>query len=244
LFSVRGSNASGLGTSYFNVSTASSAIIVQVGSSSGHSSNPVVLGLDNYANSGADPSGSSAFNGAIYYNGSNNKFRCYENGAWVNCINGPSESVTTIAETNWGTGIGTKAAANTIYIVPIYIPGQMTVNEMRINVTTTLGAAGDIGLYDSNGNLVINGGSSSLTTGAAFKTITPTQSNKTIGAGQYYAAITWNSTTGQVGGLTGLTSGQLKHVGTLATGGLVLPSTITVSSITTGTVMPGITFNN
>jgi hypothetical protein len=113
-------------------------------------------------------------------------------------------------------------------------------------VTTTLGAAGDVGLYNSAGTLVLNGGSSSLTTTTGVKTITPTQSAgaaRTLEAGQYYAAVTWNSTTGVVGGTT-VTSGQIKKLGTLATGGLVLPSSITPSSITTGTILPGITFNN
>jgi mucin-19 len=242
LLAVRGTNAANLGTSLFNVSDATSNFNVQVGSSSGHSTNPVILVLDNYSNSGADPT--TTTNGAMYYNGTKNKFRCYENGGWVDCIDGPSESVTTLPYNNWATGVGTKAATGTLYIIPIYVPGQMTVNEMRINVTVALGATGDIGLYDINGNLVINGGSGSLSTATGLKTITPTQSNKVIEAGQYYAAVTWNSTTGQVGGITGLTTGQLKHVGTLTGGGSVLPSSITISSITNGTVMPGMTFNN
>lgn len=238
LFAVRGSNAAGLGTALFNVTNASGSNIVQIGSSTGHSTGPVVLGLDNYANSGADPAG---FNGAMYYNGTNNKFRCYENGTWVDCVNGPSQNVTTFNGT-WA-ATAAKSAANIIYITPIYITGQLTVNEIRVDVTTALGAAGDIGIYDSNGNLVINGGNSSLTTTTGFKSITPAQSNKTLEAGQYYAAVTWNSTSGAVAGNT-ILSGQMKYTGTLATGGLVLPSTITISSITIGTVVPGITFNN
>jgi hypothetical protein len=240
LFAVRGSNAGGLGTSLFNVSNSSNNI-VQIGSSTGHSTGPVVLGLDNYANSGADPTG---FNGAMYYNGTNNKFRCYENAVWVDCINGPADSATTF-DGNWA-ATSAKAATNTILLVPIYLTGQTTVNEIRINVTTTLGAAGDVGLYNSAGTLVLNGGSSSLTTTTGVKTITPTQAAgaaRTLEAGQYYAAVTWNSTTGVVGGTT-VTSGQIKKLGTLATGGLVLPSSITPSSITTGTILPGITFNN
>jgi hypothetical protein len=239
LFAVHGSNVAGMGTNIFTISSGGTNTI-QIGSSSGHSSNPVVLGLDNYANSGADPSG---FAGAMYYNGTNNKFRCYENGAWTNCVNGPSSTVSTTTA-SWSSSI-TKAAANTIYIVPVYIPGPLTVNEIRVDVTSALGAAGDVGLYDANGNLVLNGGSSSLTTTTGFKSITPTQTGnaRILGAGQYYAAITWNSTSGTVVGATVL-SGQIKTVGTLATGGLVLPSTISVSSITTGTNLPGITFNN
>src|SRR5439155_22094279 len=108
-----------------------------------------------------------------------------------------------------------KAAANTILLTPMYIDGQQTVNEIRVDVTTALGAAGDIGIYDANGNLVINGGSGSLTTTTGFKTITPTQagSARILEAGQYYVAVTWNSTTGAIAGNT-ILSGQIKRVGT------------------------------
>ncbi len=40
-----------------------------------------LFGLDSY-NNATDPTG---FNGAMYYNTSTNKFRCFENGAWTNC---------------------------------------------------------------------------------------------------------------------------------------------------------------
>jgi hypothetical protein len=104
-----------------------------------------------------------------------------------------------------------------------------------------------VGLYNAAGALVLNGGSSSLTTAAGLKTITPTQSaaNRVIEPGQYYAAVTWNSTTGVVAGLPALfIAGQQHGVGTITGGGLVLPNPITISSITDGTVLPGISINN
>jgi hypothetical protein len=224
-----------------SLSVDTSADLVQIGSSS-TDANAIELVLDSY-NNATDPG--SPVNGTMYYNSATSKFRCYEGGAWKNCINGIAEQV----ETYRGTAATalTKGAAGTILLVPIYIPGQITINEMRIEVrTTVLGAAGDIGLYNSAGTLVLNGGSSSLTTATGLKTITPTQSaaNRIIEPGQYYMAVTWNAATGSVSGTTLTTSGNIKRVGTLTGGGLVLPSSITPSSITTGTSMVYASFNN
>jgi hypothetical protein len=58
--------------------------LIQIGSSVSHASNPVVLVLDNY-NNASDPTGAQATNGAMYYNASTNKFRCFQSGAWSNC---------------------------------------------------------------------------------------------------------------------------------------------------------------
>ncbi len=50
-------------------------------------------------NFGSDPAGVA---GAMYYNTTNNKFRCYQNGAWTDC-------------TSSGTGYWTAGASNSIY---------------------------------------------------------------------------------------------------------------------------------
>ncbi len=72
-------NGSGL-----NVFTANTTDkVIQIGSSTSDA-NAVIFGLDSY-NNATDPTGAQAFNGAMYYNSSTNKFRCYENGAWSNC---------------------------------------------------------------------------------------------------------------------------------------------------------------
>jgi hypothetical protein len=225
------------GVSVFTADTQNSRIYI--GSPTGDTTGTLLV-LDNKTNAG-DPTG---VNGGMYYNSSMNSFRCYENGAWKNCING----IAAQAETYRGTegALSAKAASGTILLVPIYLPGQITVNEMRIRVSTALGATGDVGLYNAAGTLVLNGGSGSLTTGTGLKTITPTQAaaNRVLEAGQYYAAVTWNSTTGIVTGTALTTSGDIKRVGTLTGGGSVLPSSITPSSITSGTQMVYMSFNN
>lgn len=55
---------------------------VQIGAGGAGSGTPDLLKLD-VKNTAGDPTGA---NGATYYNSNTNKFRCYENGAWVDCI--------------------------------------------------------------------------------------------------------------------------------------------------------------
>ena len=80
----------------FQIQNASSASLLTADSSS--TNNRIQIGsnstdataiffmLDRY-NSGTDPTGTE---GAMYYNTNTNKFRCYEAGAWANCITSTS----------------------------------------------------------------------------------------------------------------------------------------------------------
>jgi hypothetical protein len=124
LFAVRKTNAGGLGTSMFNVDTSNNS--VNVGSSSGHATNPIILVLDNYSNSGADPTGVV---GAMYYNGTNGKFRCYD-GTWRDCMTGFNEITKTSdqAATQSNTTMQNDSAlvfamaASTNYVFDMWIP--------------------------------------------------------------------------------------------------------------------------
>jgi hypothetical protein len=139
-----------------------------------------------------------------------------------------------VASTIWG-AIGATAAKPTvgaILISPIYIPARITVNQIRLRVTTALGATGDVGVYDANGNLVLNGGANSLTTTAGVKIIVPQQLNRTLNPGQYYVAITWNSTTGVIAGANLGATSAMDRTGYISTGGgNVLPATINLNTI-------------
>ncbi|MET0779790.1 MAG: hypothetical protein ABWY71_03065, partial [Candidatus Saccharimonadales bacterium] len=184
-------------------------------------------------------------NGGSYYNSANNKFRCFENSVWKNCSNGTGDTFSTVVGP--ATTAATKAAAGTILIAPLYISGQTTVNELRISViTTVLGAAGDVGIYNAAGTLVLNAGSSSVTTAVGLKTLAPVQTGvaRILEPGQYYAAVTWNSTTGSVSSAALPVAGMIKRVGNITGGGLVLPASLTLSSITAAVNMPAITVNN
>jgi hypothetical protein len=71
---------SGTGNVNFTVGPTSSSGQVRIGNSG--TATPDLLVLDNGT---ADPTGT---NGATYYNTTSNKFRCYQNGAWTDCIGG------------------------------------------------------------------------------------------------------------------------------------------------------------
>ena len=77
---------SGTGNVNFMVGPTSSTGRVVIGNSA--TATPDLLVLDNGT---ADPIGT---NGATYYNTSTNKFRCYQNGAWTNCIGGDKLFIT------------------------------------------------------------------------------------------------------------------------------------------------------
>jgi parallel beta-helix repeat protein len=88
---------------------------VQIGSSvSDATAN--LLGVDSY-NNATDPTG---FNGAIYYNSNAgvNKFRCYQNGAWTDCIgsggSGANTSLSNIASTNLSAALNVTSGNLTV----------------------------------------------------------------------------------------------------------------------------------
>lgn len=64
-------------TNLFNVSTSGSQVTIGASDTTG-----TVLVLDTKTDAG-DPTGT---NGAMYYNSNASKFRCYQNGAWADCI--------------------------------------------------------------------------------------------------------------------------------------------------------------
>ena len=78
----------------------------------------------------ADPTGSAAINGGMYYNSSVGKFRCYENNSWRDCISGfntltktadqaATQSSTTFQDV---TTMSFAMAANTNYVIDAWIP--------------------------------------------------------------------------------------------------------------------------
>ena len=82
---------SGTGGINFQVAGTNTSGTVQIGADAG-SATPDLLGLDTGS---AEPAGT---NGAMYYSTALNSFRCYQNGAWTNCI---------------GSGSGSPAGSNT-----------------------------------------------------------------------------------------------------------------------------------
>ncbi len=91
-FDVAIDDAGNLSVGGGTISTPSSGLVlsanagasgtIQIGTGGAGSSTPDLLTLDVKSDAG-DPSGT---NGSMYYNANTNKLRCYENGAWGDCI--------------------------------------------------------------------------------------------------------------------------------------------------------------
>lgn len=77
---------SGTGNINFGIGSTAVSGKVQIGNSG--TATPDLLVLDNGT---ADPAG---VNGGMYYNTVSNKFRCYQNGTWTNCVGGDKIFIT------------------------------------------------------------------------------------------------------------------------------------------------------
>jgi hypothetical protein len=210
------------GTNVLDIDTTNSRIII--GQALTGSTSPVVLILD----SGTSSTEPTEVNGAMYYSTVYNDFRCGLNGAWVDCANGAAATVTSAV----GTVASTGGVANDIWVAPLYIPGTLTVNDMYVSVTTSF-TSGDVGVYNSSGTLVLNGGSGSITTGTGDKVVAPTQTGtaRVLAPGQYYVAIT-GTAAGQAAAVQNFNSvaGQIRGAELITGGGAVLPSSISLGS--------------
>ncbi|HET9850865.1 MAG TPA: hypothetical protein VFP35_04570, partial [Candidatus Saccharimonadales bacterium] len=161
IFGVRASNAGGLGSLLLSVETANNS--VQIGSSTGHSSNPIILVLDNYS-SAADPTG---LTGAMYYNSTKGKFRCYD-GTWRDCMTGFNEITKTADQSTTSTTmqndntLSFSMAANTNYVIDAWIPvDDSDVNNSLGNYTFTVPTGAALNISTSNysnlsGNITCN----------------------------------------------------------------------------------------
>ncbi len=139
----------------------------------------------------------------------------------------------------------TRGLANgTIYLAPLTIPGTLTLNQLRFQITGAAGGVtGDVGVYDASGNLVADAGNGAVSFGAAGVTVANVSGAPvTLLAGQYYIAITCNGAP-TIRTYNTPASGLIKGIGTLTGGGTVLPNPITPSAIIDNTTMPYITLN-
>ncbi len=109
---------------------------VQIGVGGAGNTTPDFFGLDVKSNTG-DPAG--GFEGAMYYNTSDNVFRCYQNTGWTNCIGGGG------AQTPWTSDISAAG----------YDLGSLS--NLGFQETTGAPTGTDVGLYrDNSGDLTGN----------------------------------------------------------------------------------------
>lgn len=135
-------------TSLLNADTTNSIITLGTSDTVG-----AVLVLDVKTNAG-DPTGSSAVIGAMYYNSSLNKFRCYQNTGWTDCI---------------GTGSGASLSANNTWTgTNLFKPASDSATALQIQNST---ATATLFTADTTSNKITLGSGTSLTlTGGAFAT--------------------------------------------------------------------------
>jgi hypothetical protein len=116
LFAVRGTNAGGLGTSLFNVSSSNNTVNI---GASGTSTALLVLGADTDASivNGSTSSAATEVDGAMFYSTTSRSFICGENGAWVSCLGGLRDSSTATSQLT-GTGDTNFSGSGNQYTVP------------------------------------------------------------------------------------------------------------------------------
>lgn len=118
-FATLGVDSSG----YLTVSSGATNAVgrVLIGLGGGGNATPDLFGLDVKSDTG-DPAG--GFEGAMYYNTSDNKFRCYQGAAWTDCIGsggaGPftdGTGITYLTDTAENLGIGTTSSVDKLAVV-------------------------------------------------------------------------------------------------------------------------------
>ncbi len=119
-------------------------------------------------------------------------------------------------------------------------------NAIILVVRQTLtGGGGDVGVYNSSGTLVLNGGSGSVSQTTGLKQISPIQVSKTLAPGQYYVAITWPGKNGNVEGASTYTAGAVYRTGIISgAGGSALPASINLNNITPGVDLYEVALHN
>lgn len=198
--------------------------------------NGITLSTIDFTGLTADPNGNAGY---LYYNASTGSIKVWDGTGNWNYVFGQSLDSQFYSTSNSSAPTAAKPAKASVIVVPFFLSHPLMVNQMKMIVTTALGAAGDLGVYSSTGGLVLNGGSSSLTTTTGVKTVAPRETGaaRFLPPGQYYAAATWNNASGVVGGDNLGVAGVMNRVGSVNTGGLVLPATINVAGLTAGTIL-------
>jgi hypothetical protein len=184
---------------------------VQVGAGGAGSATPDYFGLDVKSTTG-DPAG--GFEGAMYYNTFDNKFRCYQGAAWTDCIgsggSGPwtdGSGITYLTDTAEDFAVGASSLAAAFSV-------DVSANAVRIGTGSTANAGltmyasdGDTGTltYNTNDEFAFSGGG-----------LVVTQTGTTVGSNGLFN-IDWSpgSAASLTGSLATINAGPNATVGLL-----------------------------
>ena len=120
------------GTDYFNVDT--NGGLVQIGAATVDGA-ATFLVLDSYNGGAADPAGGT--NGASYYNTTTSKMRCFEGGAWKDCID-----ETSVVKTADQVITNSAAFTNDAFLTVAMVANSSYTFTAAINYSGTSAAAG------------------------------------------------------------------------------------------------------
>jgi hypothetical protein len=234
---LTGGAASTWGTSAGNLNLqaagAGTTASVQIGVGGVGSATPDLLAVDVKSTAG-DPAG---FNGAIYYNANTNKFRCYQNGGWVDC---DMRSI--------GTAKGdliAYTASNSPTRLPVGTNGQVLISDstqatgLRWSAISIANNSLDFTQFSDamtvDANTTINLGGKNLTindlTGGGTLSMSTNAAPLTLTAG---AASNWTTTAGALTIDAGTTTPAALNLGTTGANAI----TIGKAGLTTTSIGP------
>jgi len=154
---------------------------IQIGQGGSGGETPDILGLDVKSTSG--DTGVTAFEGAMYYNTYDNKFRCYQGADWTDCIgtgaSGPWTDATVftyLTDTAEDLVLGAITVANATFFMDVSAGGLYLGKNEAINggltfyssgvgetdPTIVTNATGDLTLSAPSGKVVVGAGSGNI----------------------------------------------------------------------------------
>jgi hypothetical protein len=111
---------------------------------------------------------------------------------------------------NTNAGASHVLTANNVYLTGIYLPATSVVTGIRFALAATAAGNVDVGIYDANGNLIVNKGSTSISglanTNPTFSFASPV----VLSAGRYLIALTPGAATDTFMTQVGLQSGLVQ----------------------------------
>ncbi|MEK9152481.1 MAG: hypothetical protein AAB692_03885, partial [Patescibacteria group bacterium] len=123
---------------------------------------------------GTDPAGA---NGMVYYNSTLAKLRCYEGGAWTNCVSTAASAggwmdngtTVTLITSSDSVGIGTGSPT-----AKLHVSGTVIANGGQMDLNTSGSGVTNIGTGSSSGNVTLGNTGNSVRVGVSF---VPTATN-------------------------------------------------------------------